>query len=412
MSSLRASPEGLEIVDRARKQRGWTKAAVAWYSKIPTTEATMWRFWRRVPIREDTFKGICRAIRLDWEKVAEQGVIKLRYQDWGEAPDIPVFYGRKTELAELEQKILRDCCRGVTLLGIGGIGKTALSVKLAEKLQDEFQYIIWRSISHAPPLARLLADLIEFISDEQETELPDNAHEQISKLIDYLSSLRCLVVLDGWETFFKGGKLVGEYRQSFKDYGELLRRIGKARLFGKSCLIVISQEKPQEIATLESEKQAVCSYQLEGLGETAKEILREKGLAGEHEWGELIKCYRGNPLALRIVCTTIQDYFGRSVSEFLNKSLYLGDFEGLLNEQFQRLCPLEAEIMCCLATANEPTSSFRLHQKLGLEVSITDLLNALESLSRRCLIEKIPEGNEILLSLQPMVRKGVARSRL
>jgi hypothetical protein len=36
--------------------------------------------------------------------------------------------------------------------------------------------------------------------------------------------------------------------------------------------------------------------------------------------GSLIKLYRGNPLALNIVSTTIQDLFNGNVSEFLKQN--------------------------------------------------------------------------------------------
>src|SRR5262245_23436372 len=49
-----------------------------------------------------------------------------RGQDWGEAPDIGTFHGRALELATLRRWVLDDGCRLVALLGMGGIGKTAL----------------------------------------------------------------------------------------------------------------------------------------------------------------------------------------------------------------------------------------------------------------------------------------------
>jgi MinD superfamily P-loop ATPase len=56
----------------------------------------------------------------------------------------------------------------VAILGIGGIGKTALSIKLAETIQPQFEYVIWRSLHNAPSVESLLASLIEFLSDYQE----------------------------------------------------------------------------------------------------------------------------------------------------------------------------------------------------------------------------------------------------
>ena len=54
---------------------------------------------------------------------------------------------------------------------MGGMGKTALSVKLGEQVKDEFDYLIWRSLRHAPSLQELLADLISFCSDQAVVKL-------------------------------------------------------------------------------------------------------------------------------------------------------------------------------------------------------------------------------------------------
>ena len=74
------------------------------------------------------------------------------HQDWGDAIDVDFFYGRQAELAQLQQWILVDQCRLVALLGMGGMGKTSLSIKLAQQLQSEFKWVIWRSLRNAPPV--------------------------------------------------------------------------------------------------------------------------------------------------------------------------------------------------------------------------------------------------------------------
>nr|WP_052325900.1 NB-ARC domain-containing protein [Hassalia byssoidea] len=71
--------------------------------------------------------------------------------DWGEAIDVSIFYGRTDELTKLQQWIEQDKCRLITLLGMGGIGKTALSVKLAQLVQEGFEFVIWQSLRNSPP---------------------------------------------------------------------------------------------------------------------------------------------------------------------------------------------------------------------------------------------------------------------
>src|ERR671932_1629836 len=132
--------------------------------------------------------------------------------DWGDAPDVSVFYGRQEELATLERWILQNRCRLIGLFGMGGIGKTSLSVKLAKQIHGEFDYIIWRSLRNAPPLQELLADVIQFLVIQQETQLPESLDGRILRLLECLRRHRCLLVLDNVETIMQPGDRGGGYQ--------------------------------------------------------------------------------------------------------------------------------------------------------------------------------------------------------
>jgi GTPase SAR1 family protein len=322
---------------------------------------------------------------------------------WGIAPDLPTFYGRTQELQQLEEWILRDRCRLVTVLGIGGVGKTTLSIKLVRQIYDRFDLIIWRSLRHAPPIHKLLEDWLQFLSGGDCIEL-DSVEQGLLKLLEHLKSYRCLLVLDDTQMILKGGALSGSYRKDYEQYGSLFQQIAESN--HQSCLLLTSWEKFREIAPLEGLSSPVRSLTLNGLGAEAKQILKEKGLGEEELWEELINPYQGNPLAIKIVANAIQDVFNGNVSEFLKQNtLFLGDFEYLLYQQFERLSDLEKSIMLLIAKVGKPIFFEEVKSGLSNEISSSKLLQVLESLVRRSLLEKSKETNFTLFSMQPVVTR-------
>lgn len=344
----------------------------------------------------------------------------LNQIDWGEAPEVSSFYGRTEELSQLEQWIVHERCKLIALLGIGGIGKTTLAVMFTEQIQEQFECVVWRSLKSAPPIQTLLESLLQSLSQGKETLASEDVHQSISQFLHYLRQRRCLVILDEFEAILSSHEgqtspQLGQYQEGYEGYGELLRRVGGER--HQSCILLTSREKPGEITGLEGETLPVHSHLLWGLqAKDAIDIFKERGFSGsENGLIQLIHLYGGNPLALKVIITMIQEICNGNISYFLQQNtLVLSDrLRTLLKQQVNRLSELEKEVVYWLAIERQPISLSRLRVNLLLPPSQSRLLEALASLERRSLIEKVipapmekmAEGGETLFTLQPLVMK-------
>ncbi|VXD20045.1 NB-ARC domain-containing protein [Planktothrix paucivesiculata] len=316
-----------------------------------------------------------------------------KYYDLKEAPEISSFYNRTSELSILKQWILEENIRLITIYGLSEMGKSSLTVQLISQIKDQFDLIIWRSLSNTPKLLTLQTNIIESITQYQDISLPT--------LLDYFSSERCLLILDDVHCIFSYEKLAGQYQQYYDDYTAFFQKI--ATSCHNSCLILLSWEKPRDIATLEAKNSLLRTLQLKGLGEEGKKILKEKGLMDEENWSELIALYQGHPVWLKIIANTIKDLFNSSVTEFLACNiLFLGDIEPLLQRHWQRLSKPEKQIVVRIAQATEPVEMRQLLS--NFESSHEDILTVIQSLGRRGLVERVTENRRSLLILNPIFK--------
>jgi len=336
--------------------------------------------------------------------------------DLADAPHISSLSDRTSELATLEKSIVQDKCNIAAILGISGIGKTALSLHLLQKIQHNFECVIWRSLRHSPPLETTLKNLIQFIANQyppnpplprggEEGFLPSSIPDRISLLMEYLRKNRCLIILDDVQTILSSRQLAGNYRPECENYSILFRQIGETT--HNSCLILNSWEPPREITALKGENSPVCTLQLKGISATATEIFRQKSLLNPEQWENLINAYEGNPLWLKIVATTIQELFRGRVAEFLKYDmLFLGEeLAATLHPQINRLSELEKKLISRLSREANPVSIEQLLK--DAELSPSELFDGLQSLGRRSLVEIEEQENETLFNLCPVVRQYV-----
>jgi hypothetical protein len=388
-------------------------------------------FWKLLSevFGEQVNKRNVRAVLEKWEKqpqptspVGKTAVTQIPaeknqpHDDWGYAPDVSNFCGRTEELNTLNQWIVEDKCRMVGILGLGGMGKTTLAVRMGEQVKGEFDRCIYRVLRETYTFDKFLGDLPTFLTGSSPQHTGEDIYDKILRLIDGLRQYRCLLILDNVEAILQPGDRFGRYRTGFEAYGQLFKKVGEVA--HQSCLVVVSREKFPECDRLSKFNQSVNSLELKGLKlAEVQELLQNINLTGKPQhWQGLIERYSGTPLALRLVAPTIQEFFDRDVGKFLKdpQTIYLDpEYRHILAWHWERLSDLEQQVLQILAQADRTISFSTLRQQIP-DYSMSDLIETLNSLRGRSLLEKSesPDNQQSRFGLQPVIQKYINKYQL
>ena len=336
------------------------------------------------------------------QSIDEPEKTSKNYQDLTLAPKITHFYGREKELKTLSDLLLQQNTRLLSVLGLPGIGKTTLVKQFLDQNRQHFDILIWKSIKLTPSLDTIINEIITATNPD-----PLIADNQLTQLLKLFSQQKCLIVLDDVQEIFTGQQFTGQYKPQHQDYKTLFTRTTEVE--HQSSLILISQEQCQEMHGLDEDLYPIKCLELEGLENTG--LLKTQALKDEQSWSKLIDLYEGNPRYLKDIAGLIKNVYCGRVSEFLAEdSLILTqDIKFCLTELFQRLSPAEQEITLKLSQSKEPVSRDDLRQ--NLQLSSSDLINGLCSLTKRYLLKRI-EGEKVVFNLSPVFKEYVRLSKL
>lgn len=310
------------------------------------------------------------------------------------------FYDREYELGLLLEWVIDRKSRLIGLWGLSGVGKTVLMKKFAEQVGDEFEIVIWRSLSDAPTLKELANSLLPSSFSLEEGLL--------SQLLNFMRSHSCLILLDDIEAILQPGELSGKYRPGYENYGDLFRYI--ADNHHQSCLILSGLESPRGIFEIEQHDSVVHSLKMSGLTMAGAKLFLEQAeeLLPSTSWSKLIKYYQGNPAILSIAAKIIKELFNGNIEEFLAQdSLVLGEINRLLDKTLQRLSVLETEILYWLIVESKPLSLAEIKQNIPISIFPVDLIEALESLKERSLVEVDMLEQRSVIIVPPIIKELV-----
>lgn len=295
--------------------------------------------------------------------------------------------GRSQELDTLEQWIVHDRARVINLWGLPGIGKTTVASAIAQHLHDRFDQIVWLDATLAATKDTL---------------------ENLDRYPNFLNSLqtqRLLVVLDHLDAIHPSPN--NNVASMPTELGKLFQHMTTSPT--DSTLLLVSRTRMQWLNLMKGSLLPHTHFwKLQGLKTSARQLLESQGLGSPEHWDELIRLYRGHPLALKLATSVIQTIFGGSVLEFLKQdTLFLGDLNHLLQEQVSNLSAKDQELLQAIAGQTAPVNFTNLYDFLPKHWRKSQMIDSLNTLVSQSLVDVVQVDQEVHYTLQPLVKHFV-----
>ncbi|NEN93142.1 MAG: ATP-binding protein, partial [Okeania sp. SIO3H1] len=293
-----------------------TKTEDAWWGLAQSSKGTLKRFWRGLPIQQEAFKDICENVGMNWEEVMDETTTSPQNSTVEFFAYDDAWVGREDLIAELTKKV-KESCRLLILVGISGIGKTALAEKLAVELHQEFLQGDWskfqqENFDNDGESRDFRSVAIRWLQKWGESLTQDDykdVERLLYKLVNRLRQHRYLIIIDSLENILLGNE--DEGWSDFQD--ELWVRFLEMFLASPECksrIILTSQDLPGQIP--ERYQNFWESQPLTGLRDSEQlQLFGKTGLEVQNNSPNLPylqrigKAYEGHPLALRVIAGEI-----------------------------------------------------------------------------------------------------------
>lgn len=319
-------------------------------------------------------------------------------------PSLEGTVGRDQELASLSRWMLEERCRLIGIWGLAGVGKSRLAALLVDRCVSHFHAIAWANLTeNTQPEqleAAIAASLTPINSPDSDGDFPCPLN-----LFEHLRHQRCLIILDGLETGFVKKTEAGTWQPTWEVVAGLLDQAARTR--HSSCFLILSREAPATWSALEDKLRRTRSLTLGGLDPEVLAQYFSEDVADPEYLADLITAYRGHPGWVAAGIKTAQTWFGSRLEAFLDfGSLLPTEIATSLGLLAQRLSDPEWRALELLARASDPVALPMLRDHLGL--SPIESLKLIESLQRRCLLERSMGKSSATVQLSPVLRAWVS----
>ncbi|PZO58524.1 MAG: ATP-binding protein [Phormidesmis priestleyi] len=327
--SVCVHPDHKDTVATALERNGFlTQGDLA--ANLMIALSTVSRFCRGIRVSIASFEQICEALALEPKRVMRPLAVEPRTLNSRTNLDPsttptgtqffaydPFWVGRELLTQALTDK-LSESCRLMLLTGLAGIGKTALSERLAIELQTKAtRYRLLRenfdNQEQSTDFVSFAARLLESCNQPVLPEERSQSAPLTRRLVAHLQTTPTLILIDSLEHILKGDEVKGWSEFVDDSYVTFFQAILASNTF-QSRFILTSQELPAQIVEAGSRYLSTWHRQpISGLSEPEQQALFEKtGFTLSADLTRIGRAYEGHPLALRTILGEIGDrpFFG------------------------------------------------------------------------------------------------------
>lgn len=336
-----------------------------------------------------------------------------QYCNWTTAPSLKHFVGRYEELSTLDSWSRDSDCRLIVVSGMTGAGKTSLVTEFANKIKEEFDYVIWFSLSQRPSLPKLLNKYLKIIdrqSDGFQSSKPQELSFLLSEFIDRLKQQRILLVLDSLQSILEVNQTSVSYRKEFEAYGQFLRSIISTN--HQSLLLTTSRIKPKLLQYYASNQ--VRFLDLQGFDRQATITFLNQDTDTTLEEQELIqlsKNLQSNPQLLKIAHNHLDLLSEEDSEQVIDDLSSLKAIKDLMEQELSYLSSLDKEIVYWLAISCAPLSFSELTKQIKRQSRI-EFSRSIKSLIERSLVIKQDRSYDLMPIMKIYLRRKLVKQAL
>ncbi len=332
--------------------------------------------------------------------------------NWTTAPDTKNFFGRDEEIKKLHSFSKNPDCRLAVVSGMTGSGKTTLVTEFAKSIKEQFDCVIWFSLSQRPSLTELLNKYLSIIAPDQISgSNPKELSFLLSELINCLREQRVLLVLDGLQCILEVDNNGISYKQGFEGYGQFLRSIISTN--HQSLLVATSRIKPKLLEYYASDQVSFLDLQgfdkkatISFLGDNIENSLIKKELL------QLSRTLQYNPQLLKIANNHLEMLSEDDAEQVVKDLSLLEEIGNLFEQELSYLLPLEREIVYWLAISCEELSSSDLSRHVEHSQSKLKFTYGLKSLIDRSLVIKENNGYALMPIMKLYLRRKLVKQAI